>query len=281
MNGAKIQGKVWRGYGISAKKIGFPYTFYRLGGGIKYNSGLTYDSGLKYGTGGNTPDRWDTPGTRWDKSGNFDQQDTSALAVARFDTGGALWDSGANWDDKIEQLFTLPVSLNAEDMKYSRPNKYGKATWYALFDGSQVNVGDYFVGPEGTFFVAAMQALLPILVVQCNRTISLYKPQAQSGTGLVGYGGTTATGDSDTPPTVRLLAQGLPCSILQGTKGEKSEANLPGDTRSPWWQMLMPDNGLTINIDDVVTDDLGRRYIVSSPEKTDLGHRITLMSAVP
>src|ERR1700722_10498415 len=60
---------------------------------------------------------------------------------------------------------TLPVSLNAEDMKYGKPNKYGKATWYALLDGSRTRVGDYLVGPGGTFFIAAMQLLLPILAV--------------------------------------------------------------------------------------------------------------------
>jgi hypothetical protein len=170
-------------------------------------------------------------------------------------------------------IFSLPVSLNAEDMKYSKPNKYGKATWYALFDGTSVNVGDYFIGPQGTFFVAAMQPMLPILVVECNRKVSIYRPQTQTGVGAEGYGGTTQQNE-------KLLVSGVPCSILQGTKGEKSETNLPGDTRSPWWAILMPGTVGRIKPDDIITDDLDQRYIVSSQESTDLGYRITAMMAL-
>jgi type II secretory pathway pseudopilin PulG len=115
--------------------------------------------------------------------------------------------------------------------------------------------------------------LLPILVVECNRVISIYKPQAQSGVGAQGYGGTTS--DNQT-----LLVSGVPCSILQGTKGEKSETNLAGDTRSPWWSILMPKSVGYVAPDDIIIDDLGQRYIVSSNETSDLGYRATAMMAL-
>ena len=88
--------------------------------------------------------------------------------------GNLLLESGGNLREETQgfpgsPVATLPVSLNAEDMKYGKPNKYGKATWYALVDGTSIEVGDYFVGPLGTFFIAAMQPLVPILVVECNR----------------------------------------------------------------------------------------------------------------
>jgi hypothetical protein len=192
--------------------------------------------------------------------------------------GNLLLESGGNIRLEVQnypgaQLFSRPVSLNAEDMKYGRPNKYGKATWYALVDGNGIEVGDYFIGPQGTFFISAMQLLLPILVVECNRVISIYKPQAQSGVGAQGYGGTTS--DNQT-----LLVSGVPCSILQGTKGEKSETNLAGDTRSPWWSILMPKSVGYVAPDDIIIDDLGQRYIVSSNETSDLGYRATAMMAL-
>lgn len=166
------------------------------------------------------------------------------------------------------------VAFNAEDMKFSKPNKYGKPTWYALFDASTSKVGDYLVGPSDTFFIATLQPLLPILVVECNRTISVLRPQQQSGIGVAGYGGDTAA--NETP-----LMTAWPASILQGTKGEKNEVGLPGDTRTPWWSILLPYYaGVILKPSDIIADDIGRRYIISSPELTDLGWRITASMAV-
>jgi hypothetical protein len=191
-----------------------------------------------------------------------------------WDASGSNWDAGGNWDQPGNFLFALPVSLNAEDMTYKKPRGYAKATWYALVDGTNLQVGDYFIGPMGTFFIAAMQSLLPILAVQCNRVVSVFRPQIVTGVGAQGYGGNTTA--NETP-----VIQGRPCSILQGTKGEKAEGNLPGDTRAPWWVILMPYAGADILMDDIITDDLGRRYVVSSAELSALGYRITAMSALP
>jgi hypothetical protein len=103
--------------------------------------------------------------------------------------------------------------------------------------------------------------------------INIYRPQVQTGEGLVGYGGTT---DSN----MTLLRANRPCSILQGTKGEKSDANLPGDARSPWWNILMPDSGIILLPDDIGIDDLGRRYVFSSVELSGAGWRCTAMEAL-
>lgn len=168
---------------------------------------------------------------------------------------------------------SLNASFNAEDMKYGRPNKYGKPTWFCLVDGTQTQVGDYLINDTQTFFIAAMQPILPILAVDCNRTINVLRPQQQTGLGAVGYGGDTD--ENETP-----LMTGWPASVLQGTKGEKGEVNLPGDVRNPWWQMLFPAfQDVNLRTGDIITDDLQRRYIVSSAEKTDLGWRLTSQQA--
>lgn len=167
------------------------------------------------------------------------------------------------------RLADMLVSLNADDPRYAKPNVYGKATWYAVADASLLRVGDYLVGVEGTQFVAALQQLLPIFVVDCNRTISVYRPQQQSGVGALGYGG-------DTAATETAIMTAWPASVLQGTKGEKGGVNLPGDTRDPWWAILLPAwSGVVLRSADIITDDLSRRYVISSAELTDLGWRLT------
>jgi hypothetical protein len=162
------------------------------------------------------------------------------------------------------------ASLNAEDMTYRRPNKYGKPTWFAVMDGRVTQVGDYLIGDTGKFFVAAQQPLLPILVVECNRTVNITRPQVQTAYGAVSdYEGTTAA--NETP-----LMSGWPASVLQGTKGEKGGVALPGDVRDAWWAVLLPAApGVILRAGDLIADELGRRYIVSSAELTDLGWRIT------
>ncbi|MDO8039502.1 hypothetical protein [Janthinobacterium sp. SUN137] len=172
------------------------------------------------------------------------------------------------------RLASLPASFNAESFGYGRPNKYGKPTWYAVVDGAQTRVGDYLVGPSGTFFIAAQQALLPILAVECSNIITVLRPQQQTGIGAVGYGG-----DVDANETPLLID--WPASVLQGAKGEKNETNLPGDVRSPWWAVLLPAlPGLLLHTADIITDNLGRRLVVSSAELTDMGWRITAMQAL-
>ena len=212
---------------------------------------------------------------RFDEGGSWDEpDDPDAVSQTQYDSPGAIWDSGVAFDQPGNLIAELYVSLNAEDMKYGRPNKYGKATWYALVDAKDLQSGDYFIGQQGTFFIAAMQPLLPILAVECNRIVNIFEPLVQTGTGAVGYGGTT--GDN-----MKEKADRRPCSILQGTKGERSEGNLPGDTRSPWWTVLLPDSGIIIEADDILIDDLGHRYVVSSAEHTDLGYRLSCMEALP
>jgi hypothetical protein len=276
-NLALIQAKVFRGYGIAAKVIGATYQFYRPGNppiptGNYDTPGRTQDDGQQYDQ---SLEQFDT-GDTFDGDKSYDQAVNPDLVdQTKFDANGATFDSvGTTFDAPGNLLFSLPVSLNAEDMSYKKPRGYGKATWYALVDGTNLNVGDYFVGPMGTFFIATLQPLLPTLAVECNRVVSISRTAGQNGFGLGAYG-------ADTAATETTLIAGRPCSILQGTKGEKSESNLPSDTRSPWWLILMPYAGVDITFDDIITDDLGRRYIVSSPERTALGWRLTAMTAVP
>lgn len=176
-------------------------------------------------------------------------------------------------------LQTTPLqSLNASfttNFNYSAPNKYGQATWLGVFDGRQFVVGDFLSNTEdGVFFVAAMQTTLPIYCVQTNRLITVKRGSMENAVGAIGYGGATATNE------VALMG-GWPASILQGTKGERNDMNLPGDAKTPWWAILFPAyEGVELRTSDIITDDLDRRYVISSAELTDMGWRVTAMQAL-
>lgn len=170
------------------------------------------------------------------------------------------------------KLRSIPASFNAEDMTYNKPNKYGKATWFGLFDGRLTLPGDYLKNTQdGTFFIAAQQTNLPVLLVSCNAVADFVRPQQQSGVGALGYGG-------NTDATETALMTQWPCSILLGGKGEKSETNLPGDVKNPQWSVLVPAFGtVALRSGDVIKDDLARRFVIGSAERTELGWRISAL----
>jgi len=169
-------------------------------------------------------------------------------------------------------LQVLPVSFTT-NFSYSAPNKYGKADWLGLFDAREFAVGDFLVGRQGTFFIAAMQDTLPILCVQANRTVDVLRVGMDPGVGLGGWAGDRRAGEV-------AIMQGWPASVLQGTKGETNEAKLPQDVKTPWWSILMPAwPGVVFRTSDIIRDELDRKYVISSAELTDMGWRITAMQA--
>lgn len=167
------------------------------------------------------------------------------------------------------KLRSLAVSFAPQDLRYGKPNSYAKPLWYGVYDGTLSQVGDYLISAkDGKFFVAAQQQALPILLVECNRILNILRPQQQTGVGAQGYGGDI---DGNETP----LMTGWYASVLLGTKGEKIDAGLPNDTRSASWIILMPAYpGVILRSSDIVTDELARRYLISSAELTDLGWRI-------
>lgn len=166
----------------------------------------------------------------------------------------------AAFDDKPNYKFQVP-SL------YGHPEKYG------LFDGTLVDVGDYLVNGTATYFVAGMGSLQPIVCMACNVVVDVLRPASNSGFGAQPYGG------DDVASEVSILTQ-WPAWLMAGTKGEKSDVGLVGDVRAPWYQILLPSfPGAIINAFDVINDNLGRRYKVSSTELSSLGWRLTVMYA--
>lgn len=169
---------------------------------------------------------------------------------------------------------TLLCAFSAEaSYAFVAPPLYAKPLRFGVFDGSQTLPGDYLVGDTGTYFIASQEILAPILLVTCNRTISFTKAAAPVLLGLNPPGGETESTDVD-------MQAGWPASVLQGTKGENSATKLPGETRVAWWTILVPAwPGILFHMGDQLSDEIGRRYIVSSAELSMLGWRMTAAQA--
>lgn len=158
------------------------------------------------------------------------------------------------------------------DYGYMRAARFGQATRIGIFDAAGFEAGDILVSTEGTFYVAAMPLLQPILCVRAERLVSVRRTTpAGSDAGLQDYGGTTAANE-------KLIMSGWPASIVLSRSGEHSPLKLPGEMRSAWHSILMPAfRDLSLHTGDFVTDDAGHRFVISGTELTDMGWRLTAL----
>ncbi|MCB8881698.1 hypothetical protein ACELLULO517_15730 [Acidisoma cellulosilytica] len=109
----------------------------------------------------------------------------------------------------------------------------------------------------------------------CNTQLTIKREQANPSVGTQGYGGDTKVSEST-------IMDNFPASVLQGSKGEKSDLGLPDQTRQPWYSVLMPAiDGVAILTDDLAYDADGNRYKISSCELSNLGWRLSMMYSQP
>ena len=167
--------------------------------------------------------------------------------------------------DPTNRFLRLRAGFTAEDGKFARPNGYGDALWYGVFDAAYTQPGDYLVQGDVVWFVAAQQRLLPVLCVQTNRVVSFWRPAAPSNTGENTYGGvTTATNSA--------LLSNWPASVLGASGRGQPNTDLPSDSSVPYWTVLLPAfPGVMLHPSDLMTDDLGRNAVVAAAELSDLG----------
>ena len=175
------------------------------------------------------------------------------------------------------QIFTnIPFLIFPASSGYKvlGTNGYGKVTWFSIHDLTTTQVGDYIIRQydNAIYFIASQKALLQPLLIECNKVVSFKRPDAGLNIGpSSGYSG-------DLQVTEVLILNNINVSMIQGTKGEKADIVLPGDTRMPWYSVFMPFIfGETILVNDIMVDESnGDRYKVSSCELTDLGYRLSV-----
>jgi hypothetical protein len=161
------------------------------------------------------------------------------------------------------------ATFQAEGFGPPRAPDFGQALWWANFDGTITQVGDYLVAASAIYFIARQMDALPIQCVQTNQTVNVARP---TPTAQGGYNGFFAT------PGELVLYQ-WPASILQVLS--HNTAALPLESRLGSWIMLLPALPVVLAAADVVTDDLGSNYVVGAVEITTLGCRIGLRQIGP
>ena len=177
------------------------------------------------------------------------------------------------------KVATVKMAVDSgKQYTFTSPNEYGDPTWLALIDDATVLPGDYLVGNNGglnvnTYFIAGKQFLLPVLAIECNRSIRISRQVASAAVGAVGYSGTTAANESNILGAPSNL---WPASVLFGGKSQGGLA-LPAGAKQSGWRILLPPSvpaNVVLGASDIVTDDIGRRYVIDGAELTDLGWRI-------
>ena len=136
--------------------------------------------------------------------------------------------------------------------------------WQGVFDASYTRQSDYLVSSSQTFFIGNQTPGLPVECVLTNRTISLSR---SAFTRQGGYSGLT---DDD---TLEVLS-GWPVSLSELAAGAATSA--AGRQSFGTFTVLLPASVAIPRSSDVITDDLGATYIVSSTEQDALGWKLTV-----
>jgi hypothetical protein len=174
---------------------------------------------------------------------------------------------------KDDNLFGTRLISVDQNYKYTTTKKYGDSVWqFLMTDGLTLRNYDYFVSPSGTIYfiadIAPDNRLNPPLCVECNKIITITRPTQPTGIGAVDYG-------AYLPSTATELLVSCPASVLEGTKGEANAVKFPLDTRSPYYEILLPYlGGVNLRIGDFIADQNDYRLVISSVELTGLGWRL-------
>jgi hypothetical protein len=103
------------------------------------------------------------------------------------------------------------------------------------------------------------------------RTVAITRPNTQLGPDDQGY--LAATEGNETS-----IATGLPASIQQTREPGKPEGGTPSDAPNRTvWNIFVPAASLALGGTterDIVTDDLGKRYVVIAAYWNSLGYRL-------
>lgn len=173
---------------------------------------------------------------------------------------------------------SLPAVVTV-DWEWMKSNKPGNAIWWILIDGQDSSYplsaqeGDYLVGDQ-TFFILTKEYQMPMSAAECNRVVSIIRPEQPIGVGNQGYAAYTL-------PTSTTIMEGMPISILKDRGGRFADSKLPTDTDQPGWIVQMPNlGGVNILTGDIMIDDVGDNYVVSTNEETEFGWRLVVRQVV-
>ncbi len=157
----------------------------------------------------------------------------------------------------------------AADQKFSSVHKFKEPTRYMWADGRELQQLDILVGPYGTFFVGDMQPNLPMQAVRCNDSIQVNRPIYQTNPIAVVDG--------------ELIVFACPCfrqlkkvdqKPVNSAYGASTAATPIGE-----WFVYAPIDWTLLKQNDLVTDESGRRYTISTVDPTEIGAVIVIRQA--
>ena len=164
------------------------------------------------------------------------------------------------------KFLRLNAAFTAGTKDFTRPPAFGNVLRWGMFDSAYTRAGDYLVGEDGTFFIAGQQDYAPPLCVRTERMIDVIRPQAPSAD--AGYGGISSS-------TVEPVLSGWPAAIVAvGTGGRSAGAGLVADAHVGGWVVMLPVLPVSPLRADLLSDDLGRGFVVNSAERSEQGWRM-------
>ena len=164
------------------------------------------------------------------------------------------------------RVLRMMAAFDGGDPGYRRPRGYERAL-RGTFDGDCVRVGDYLVGDRGVLFIAGMPALARPLCVLTNAVVDVVRAAGPGLPGLNGYGGVRDGG-------VKAVLAGWPAQVLDGAAGMRGA--LPEDGGQSGWSVLLPVTPVPIHGSDLLRDGDGRRFLVRTAERSELGWRLVV-----
>jgi hypothetical protein len=168
-------------------------------------------------------------------------------------------------------ISALPASMTT-GMAYSAYNKPKIPDWILIADASQLIIGDWLVGGQGTFYVSDMQPLLPIPVVQCNHVVNIMRPSYSIAGSL--------------EQTETQIASAFPVFMQSKRDKDHTPAGFPTATESatslPMWITYINAHRVSdIQKNDVIVDENGARYIIDVPDLTSFGYIVETHIEMP
>jgi hypothetical protein len=173
--------------------------------------------------------------------------------------------------DPENRILRMPVALSiAKGRAFTRFEEFGTAAWQCICDTSYLQPGDFVVCDGATWFVSALNPMLPALCIRTNLLVTLYLTNIVSGVGATDYRSLAVFGSSTG-------SGAWPASALGVGGGGRPGADLPTDSTVPYWTVLLPPSfNSAISVTDRITDSCGRNGIVASAELTHLGWRLNI-----
>ena len=164
--------------------------------------------------------------------------------------------------DRANRYLRLHAAFSRADGNFDQPVGYGTATWRGYFDASYTRAGDYLVQGRDIWFIAAQDSILPLLCVKTNQIISVSRSV------------TPVTAPSAGPIMAQIITH-WPASVLGTDSSSKPAAQLPGDTTTANWTVLMPlVRGQVLQSADIVSMADGVTGVIAAAEKSNLGWRL-------